>query len=287
MADLVIRRGTGPVRTHVDPAVRPHWHHTGLEVVEIGEEAYEITADGRECVVVPLATQGEWLLTPPGAKGHVMRGRPDPYDHVPSCCYIGTGDRFTLSGPGRYAIAYAPTDVHRPSAPIPAEQVAVAPRGAGTASRLVRNITFGGDFTGVEKILVCEVVTPGGNWSSYPAHKHDEHTATERELEEIYYYEIADGPDGQPGFGYHQTTSTDPQRPIDVLTEVRTGDTVLVPHGWHGPCVAAPGHDMYYLNVMAGPAADGQWLITDHPDQTWVRDLWPHQPVDSRVEDRR
>jgi 5-deoxy-glucuronate isomerase len=140
-----------------------------------------------------------------------------------------------------------------------------------------------GSFSGCEKLLVCEVITPGGNWSSYPAHKHDEHTATERELEEIYYYEIADAPSGTPGFGYHQTTSTDPDRPIDMLVEVRTGDAVLVPHGWHGPVVAAPGHDMYYLNVMAGPAADRQCLISDHPEQAWVRDLWPHLAVDPRV----
>ena len=88
---------------------------------------------------------------------------------------------------------------------------------------------------------------------------------------------------GTPGFGYHQTTSTDPGRPIDMLVEVRTGDAVLVPHGWHGPVVAAPGHDMYYLNVMAGPAADRQWLISDHPDQTWVRSLWTDLPVDPRA----
>ena len=61
---------------------------------------------------------------------------------------------------------------------------------------------------------------------------------------------------------------TDPERPIDMLVEVRTGDAVLVPHGWHGPVAAAPGHDMYYLNVMAGPAADRQWLISDHPART-------------------
>jgi 5-deoxy-glucuronate isomerase len=151
-------------------------------------------------------------------------------------------------------------------------------------TRLVRNIAMPGSFSGCEKLLVCEVITPGGNWSSYPAHKHDEHTQTERELEEIYYYEIADAPSGTAGFGYHQTTSTDPERPIDMLVEVRTGDAVLVPHGWHGPVVAAPGHDMYYLNVMAGPADDRQWLISDHPDQAWVRGLWPGLPVDPRVE---
>src|SRR5699024_2929726 len=71
---------------------------------------------------------------------------------------------------------------------------------------------------------------------------------------------------------------------IDVLTEVRSGDTVLVPHGWHGPCAAAPGHDMYYLNVMAGPEAERAWNITDHPDQTWVRGTWDDAGSDPRLE---
>jgi 5-deoxy-glucuronate isomerase len=109
----------------------------------------------------------------------------------------------------------------------------------------VHNYTIG---TGVEvdRILVCEVLTPGGNWSSYPPHKHDAHSDVpgheERELEEIYYFEVADGPAG-PGLAYHRVYGT-PDRPIDVVAEVRTGDTVLVPHGYHGPSAAAPGYDL-------------------------------------------
>ena len=105
---------------------------------------------------------------------------------------------------------------------------------------------------------------------------------TESELEEIYYFEIAAGPQGQPGFGFMRTTSS-PGKDIDILEEVHDRDTVLVPFGWHGPCVAAPGFDMYYLNVMAGPAAERVWKISDHPDQTWVRDTWKTQSIDSRL----
>jgi 5-deoxy-glucuronate isomerase len=127
------------------------------------------------------------------------------------------------------------------------------------------------------------VITPGGNWSSYPAHKHDEASAHESVLEEIYYYEIAAGPHGEPGLGFHRTSASDAGA-IDVLAEVHDRDTVLVPHGWHGPCTAAPGHDMYYLNVMAGPG-ERAWKITDHPDQAWVRATWADQPVDPRLAD--
>ena len=108
------------------------------------------------------------------------------------------------------------------------------------------------------------MITPAGNWSSYPAHKHDEATETESELEEIYYFEIAAGPGGEPGFGLHAdlVLARPGHRPLE---EVHDRDTVLVPYGWHGPCVAAPGFDMYYLNVMAGPGAERAWKISDHP----------------------
>ena len=83
-------------------------------------------------------------------------------------------------------------------------------------------------------IIACEVITPGGNWSSYPAHKHDEATETESELEEIYYFEIAAGPNGEPGLGFMRTSSS-PGHDIDLCEEVHDRDAVLVPYGWHGP----------------------------------------------------
>ncbi|MDO5285616.1 MAG: 5-deoxy-glucuronate isomerase [Actinomycetia bacterium] len=284
MSELVIRRGTGTVLTDIDPRSRTGWSWTGLTVVELDDQPYPVGSQGREYVVVPLAAPGWTLRTAAGEQR--LTGRASVFEPLGDCAYIGAGQQVEVTGPGRLAIASAPTEEQYPVAVIRPEQVAVAARGAGTMSRLVRGITLGSGFTGFARVLVCEVVTPGGNWSSYPAHKHDQHTETERELEEIYYYELSDGPGGQPGFGYHQTTSTDPARPVDILTEVRSGDTVLVPYGWHGPCTAAPGHDMYYLNVMAGPATDRQWLITDHPEQTWVRDLWPGLALDPRIEEK-
>ena len=66
-------------------------------------------------------------------------------------------------------------------------------------------------------------------------------------------------------------------RPLDLLAEVRAGDVVLIPHGWHGPSMAVPGYDMYYLNVMAGPGAERAWLICDDPAHAWIRATWPGQ----------
>ena len=280
MSAYVVRDQAGSVRLSIDPTVRSDWSHTGLYVVDLGAgDTRTLTLDSQEALVIPLAADVD--VTVAGQTHHLSRT--NVFAGVADAVYVPVGEQITLAGTGRVALATAIATTPYPVALVPATEVPVALRGAGNMTRLVRNIAMPGSFSGCEKLLVCEVITPGGNWSSYPAHKHDEHTATERELEEIYYYEIADAPSGTPGFGYHQTTSTDPDRPIDMLVEVRTGDAVLVPHGWHGPVVAAPGHDMYYLNVMAGPAADRRWLISDHPDQTWVRGLWPGLPVDPRV----
>jgi len=168
-------------------------------------------------------------------------------------------------------------------------------RGSGQCSRQVNNFaaaaTAGGDGKQsfeAGRLIAVEVLTPGGNWSSYPPHKHDEHReGVESELEEIYYYEIAPHhtPQGgtTEGLGYQRVTPSGHGKGTDVLAEVRSGDAVLIPDGWHGPSMAAPGHDMYYLNVMAGPGVDRAWLICDHPDHAWIRGTWADQPVDPRL----
>ena len=130
-----------------------------------------------------------------------------------------------------------------------------------------------------------EVLTPASNWSSYPPHKHDEERPGESQLEEIYYFETAAedgaGDHDAVAFGLQRVYGSGPGREIDVCTEVRAGDAVLVPHGWHGPSVAAPGYHLYYLNVMAGPGTDRAWNICDDPAHGWVRATWEDQEIDS------
>lgn len=147
-------------------------------------------------------------------------------------------------------------------------------------SRQVNNFCTPEAFE-TDKLIAVEVLTPAGNWSSYPPHKHDTEHQAESALEEIYYFEFADHPAG-PGLGYQRIYGT-ADRPIDLLVEVRSGDVVLVPHGWHGPSIAPPGHDMYYLNVMAGPAAERAWLISDDPAHAWIREAWKAQSLDQRL----
>jgi 5-deoxy-glucuronate isomerase len=249
--------------------------------------ALELT--GREAVVVPLSGSARLdVAAPDGTRRQAaLAGRSDPFAGPADTAYLPVGSTGALTAGGeglRVAVATAATAAVHPFAVLPAAAARVDLRGAGPASRKVVNYTIG---TGLraDRLLVCEVVTPGGNWSSYPPHKHDAHSdrpgAEERELEEIYYFEVAAGPSG-PGFAFHRVYGT-PERPIDVLAEVRTGDVVLVPHGYHGPSIAAPGYDLYYLNVMAGPAADGLWLSTDDPAHSWVRDSWAGQEIDPRL----
>jgi 5-deoxy-glucuronate isomerase len=126
-----------------------------------------------------------------------------------------------------------------------------------------------------DKLIAVEVLTPAGNWSSYPPHKHDQQSAQEAALEEIYYFQTQ-------GVAYQRVYGT-PDRAIDVLAEVGTGDVVLIPHGWHGPSMAPPGYDLYYLNVMAGPAAERAWRFCDDPAHAWIRSTWAGQPVDPRL----
>jgi 5-deoxy-glucuronate isomerase len=164
---------------------------------------------------------------------------------------------------GRFALAGAKCERRLPARYGPAPEVPVEDRGSGGCARRVRNFASADAFA-CDRLIAVEVVTPGGNWSSYPPHKHDEDLpGEETELEEIYYFEI----EGPNGFGY-QRVFPSREGGSDVLAEVRTGDAVLVPDGWHGPSIAQPGHAMYYLNVMAGPGEERQWRIRFHPDHT-------------------
>jgi len=257
------------------------WRYSSLKIISLdpaGTHAFETGTD--EVIVLPLSgsvtvqvAQTDWKLD----------GRASVFDGATDLVYVGTGQRVTLRSErgGRFALCGARVHGSMPLRYVAASEVSIELRGAGQSSRQVRN--FGTpDALPAGKIIACEVITPAGNWSSYPAHKHDEASETESVLEEIYYFEIAGGPKGEPGFGFMRTSSS-PGHDIDLLEEVHDRDAVLVPYGWHGPCVAAPGFDMYYLNVMAGPNPERAWRISDHPDQAWVRDTWADQDVDARL----
>jgi 5-deoxy-glucuronate isomerase len=238
-----------------------------------------VTGDD-EYVIVPLSGSATVMS---GGTPHELSGRASVFDGPSDFLYVGRDQSFTVTSDagGKFALGSARAANTFPTRYVPVADVAVELRGAGSCSRQVHNFATADAFE-ADSIIACEVITPGGNWSSYPAHKHDENTAEESQLEEIYYFEIDSGPDGSDGFGYHRVYGT-PERPIEVLEEVRSGDIVLVPHGYHGPSIAAPGYHMYYLNIMAGPGPERAWKICDDPAHTWLRDTWNDQDIDPRL----
>jgi len=272
-----------------DVAIGPReagWEHTGLHVLTLAAgESKRVVAGEHEWLVLPLSGQ---VNVECGGKLLFLAGRKNPFAGTTDFAYVPVSSIFTLSSAAgaRIALPHAKASKPLPFRRIPAEATVVELRGAGQSSRQVNN--FGTpSVLDAESLIACEVLTPAGNWSSYPPHKHDEHHQDrESLLEEIYYFEMRaeDGatPTSANPFGYQRVYGAK-DRPINILAEVRNGDVVLVPHGWHGPAMAPPGYDMYYLNVMGGPGPQREWLSTEDPDHAWVAQAWASQKVDPRL----
>ena len=262
----------------------PGWRHTGLRIAVLDGGSLALPAGEVERIVIPLA--GGFRVEHEGATTK-LDGRASVFEGPTDVLYVGAGQELTVSGVGRVAVAEAPTTVRKPSRYVARGEVPVEIRGAGRDTRQVHN--FGTpDALDAAAFIVCEVITPGGNWSSHPAHKHDEHVAGhESRLEEIYYFEAgavrgSHAPVGVDAFGSFATYSSAAGE-IETNALVRTGDIALVPFGYHGPATAAPEYDLYYLNVMAGPDPERVWLVSDDPRQAWIRSTWATQAPDTRL----
>ncbi|MGW1673541.1 5-deoxy-glucuronate isomerase [Streptomyces sp. NPDC002324] len=254
----------------IDPK-RAGWTHSSLRVVELepggshtfttGDSEWIVLSLGGGCTVQVSEEPGN--SDGGGSAEFEILGRESVFAGVSDFVYAPRDARVQIASGagGRFALAGAKCERRLPARYGPAPEVPVEDRGSGNCARQVRNFASADAFE-CDKLITVEVITPGGNWSSYPPHKHDENRpGQETELEEIYYFEI----DGPHGFGY-QRVSPSREGGSEVLAEVRSGDAVLVPDGWHGPSVAQPGHTMYYLNVMAGPGPEREWQICFHPD---------------------
>jgi 5-deoxy-glucuronate isomerase len=271
----------GPLSLVVTPTL-PRWRYCGLRVVQLGPgETYAFDTGEDEVVVLPL--NGGCTVSCDGERIDLV-GRENVFSRVSDFVYVPRDAQVEVSSRagGRFALPFARAGRRLPVAYGAAENVPVELRGAGQASRQVNNFCAPGSFE-ADKLIAVEVLTPGGNWSSYPPHKHDQNRPGEEEaLEEIYYFEIAES-HGTPGFGYQRVYTSGSDRQIDVCAEVRSGDVVLIPYGYHGPSMAAPGYDMYYLNVMAGPGEERVWRFCDDPAHAWIRATWPAQRIDPRL----
>jgi 5-deoxy-glucuronate isomerase len=152
------------------------------------------------------------------------------------------------------AVAAAPAEAEK-SVPrlIRPDEIVVEERGEGQTYRYIQHLLP--PSTPAARLILVEVYTPGGNWSSFPPHKHDTEVPPEESyLEEIYYYQV------KPATGFAiQRVYTD-DRSLDEVLAPGNGDAVLVPRGYH-PVAATPGHDCYYLNVMAGPTRSWNFRV--------------------------
>ncbi|OYD07394.1 5-deoxy-glucuronate isomerase [Paludifilum halophilum] len=238
------------------------WKYVGFEVYTLqpGQTLKKDTGDREVCLVLLIgqshvSTQnGEWKNI--GERMSVFEQIP-PYS-----VYIPSGDSYEVEAVTdlELAVCSAPGKGTYPARLIGPEDVGVEKRGAGNMKRRIHNILP--EQKPADSLLVVEVFTPEGNWSSYPPHKHDQdHLPEESYLEETYYHKV--NPDH--GFAVQRVYTDD--RSLDETMVVKNGDAVLVPEGYH-PVSAPPGYDIYYLNVMAGPVRT--WKFHNDPDHEWV-----------------
>jgi 5-deoxy-glucuronate isomerase len=275
----LLRRGDGLTITPESAG----WTYCGLEVVRLGPgEEHRRATGATEVAVLPLAGAATVEV-----EGHrfELAGRDSVFARVSDWVYLPIGSEARLSSRAGAEVALASARAERRFEPayVPAEDVPVEIRGAGQATRQVTNFLAPGAYDAVDRLICVEVLTPEGNWSSYPPHKHDDTPDSLANNEEIYYFRVGSSGSTETsgeGFALHRTYTADGS--IDETVVVRDGDAFLVPRGYHGPSVAAPGYPLYYLNVMAGPNPERTMAIVDDPAYGWIRATWDDQPTDPR-----
>jgi 5-deoxy-glucuronate isomerase len=268
-----------PGATEITPE-QAGWRYCGLRILRL-DGSYAFDTGGEELAIVPLA--GSVSVEIDG-DDFELAGRESVFERVSDWAYAPIEATVVLEGTAEVALASARAERRFDPAYVAAADVPIEIRGAGPATRQVTNFLAPGAFDAVDRLICVEVLTPEGNWSSYPPHKHDDTPDSPANNEEIYYFRVgragSRGTSGE-GFALHRTYTADGS--IDETVVVRDGDAFLVPRGYHGPCVAAPGYPLYYLNVMAGPNPQRTMAIVDDPAYAWVRESWNGMAADRRV----
>jgi 5-deoxy-glucuronate isomerase len=259
------------------------WNYIHFLVRRLGSQrSWSFATDEHELAIIPLSgsigvesDRGQWSHI--GERDSVFNG-------LPYALYLPRHTSLTVTAETNceIAVAQAPTDQdHEPRLVTPSD-IEIEIRGGDNATRQINNIIPPG-FP-CHRLVVVEVYTPGGNWSSYPPHKHDIHKTDqagkvlEADLEEVYFYKL----DRPEGFAF-QRIYTAPESPlhragfpIDAVLLARNNDAVLVPEGYH-PVTSPPGYTTYYLNVLAGSAQS--LANSEDPHYIWVKESYrSHDP---------
>ena len=271
MTDLLLRHGEWDA---VDPT-SASWRYLSFHVERLsdGEQVSRAT-DGEEVALVPLA--GRCAIESGGERWE-LGGRASVFDGMPWALYLPRESEYTVVALDDVEVAVCGALAEERLEPrlVRPDEVEIEVRGSGNATRQINHI-IKPEFP-AQRLLVVEVFTPAGNWSSYPPHKHDEdHPPGEVVLEEVYYYRTQTEPAG--AFAVQRLYS--PQHGTDVTETVRDGDIMLVPHGYH-TTAAAHGYDLYYLNGLAGDRRS--MASADDPALAWIRPAWTDLEPDPRV----
>jgi 5-deoxy-glucuronate isomerase len=254
------------------PRERAQWEWMSFFVHRMGPgHSKDICAKQEEIALIFLGGRcsANW-----GQGHHQIGGRENVFSGLPYAIYLPSGAQAHLETEGtcEFAECRVPSTATKlkPQLITP-EDVKTSLRGGSNASRQIVDV-MPPDFP-ADRLMVVEVYTPSGNWSSYPPHKHDIHNPPDEvDLDEIYYYRI----DRPKGYAHQRLYTRDGRR--DYTLTVRDGDAVLVRDGYH-PVVAGHGYNIYYLNCLAGSAR--LLANTEDPDHVWVRSTW--NQIDPRV----
>jgi 5-deoxy-glucuronate isomerase len=266
LSKLVVRSASSGADPRVVSVTRKSagWSYVSFDVYRLRKgERIEVSTAGQEVCAVMLFGRADFAFG--GNQWRGVGSRASVFDGAPDAIYAPPGGMIEViasSESCEVALCWAPATKGFEAALLPASGVNPFKRGSGRTERTIHNILM--EDRPAESLLVTEVLTPGGNWSSYPPHKHDtDDLPNETYLEETYYHRMA----RPEGFAVQLVYTDD--RSLDEAIQVRDGDVVLVPRGYH-PVAAGPGYDLYYLNVMAGPRR--RWLVTNDPDHRWQLD---------------
>jgi 5-deoxy-glucuronate isomerase len=241
-----------------------NWQYVSFEVHQLaaGQTKQFASSDQETCMVIvsglaDVKTEQEsWPNI--GERMSVFEKK------APYSVYTPPGDTITVTANTdlEVAICQAPATGKYPTRLIKPQDCSYETRGTGTNQRHVCNILFAN--LDAEKLLVVEVITPDGNWSSYPPHKHDsDNLPLESALEETYFHKL----NPEQGFAFQRVYTDD--RSIDETISVEHNSVVMVPEGYH-PVGAPHGYELYYLNVMAGPTRE--WVFKNDPAHEWIMD---------------
>jgi 5-deoxy-glucuronate isomerase len=245
---------------HVTPQ-SAKWTYVGFDLLHLrpGEEAGANPRDIETCLVL---ISGRARIKCDDLDFGVLGERSDPFEGKPWSVYAPPGAHWTAEAQSEVelALCMAPGQGRFEARVIGPDKVHQEVRGKGSNTRHVTNILP--EWESAENLLVVEVITPGGNSSSYPPHKHDQDNLPhESMLEEIYYHRIKP----RQGFAFQRIYTEDGS--LDETITVQDGDLTLVPKGYH-PCAALHGYDLYYLNVMAGPRRI--WKFHNQKEHEWL-----------------